>query len=183
MRRRFNLSLNLRRTLVSIVILLLHVAWPYLCFSQQSPLTAEDAWRSFQELPAQEQEALFLQIWTGYQNSLKANDATLNSFQSNLKQYQLTLLPQIDLLNSGSMSLQTQYQLLQSQLTQYMQTCDRLTTITQQYSQTFEDNMKTLNEDCAKLTRQNNTYKWVCAGLTAGLVTSLVLNVISTIGR
>lgn len=43
--------------------------------------------------------------------------------------------------------------------------------------------MKTLNEDCEKLIRQNNTYKWVFAGLTAGLVTSLVLNVISIIGR
>lgn len=183
MRRRFNLLPSLRRILVSIAILSLHVAWPCLCFSQQSPLTSEEAWKSFQSLPVQEQEAMFLQIWTGYQNSLKVSDMTLNSFQNNLTQYQLTLLPQINLLNSGSMSLQTQYQMLQSQLTQYTLTCDELTTITQQYSQTFEDNMKTLSEDCEKLIRQNNTSKWVLTGLTAGLVLSVVLNVISIIGR
>jgi hypothetical protein len=43
--------------------------------------------------------------------------------------------------------------------------------------------MKTLNEDCERLIRQNNTSKWVLTGLTAGLVLSVVLNVISIIGR
>lgn len=180
---RFNLSPSLQRILVSIVVFSLHAVWPCLCFSQQSPLTAEEAWKSFQELPTEKQEVMFLQIWTGYQGSLKANDTTLSSFQSNLAQYQLTLLPQIGLLNNGSINLQKQYQMLQSQLTQYTQTCSELTTVIQQYSQTFEDDMKILNEDCEKLIRQNNNNKWVSAGLLASLATSLIFNIISIIRR